>query len=410
MTTHQGEGYRPFTEAFFAAHHAELQAVGDRCAVTLPPDLAAHFATPTLTLTFTPHDEGGELVAPGSRVFDLMAGWLAGRGRMAAFRVPAIDAPAPSARAAAGRLEALPTTDAPRRYVVFDFLLAFLTDERAERAWSVALDADGAEVPAVLAWLAPGTLAADAGAPALAPGAWKHRAEALARAHAERLAAAIEAEAAARLARTARRLTDYYEALIEEVQVKRRRSPCSRGRAEGAVRGPSEDGIADAQAERTMLAADRDRRLAEEARRHQLRVQVRLLGQASLELPGRRFAWRVVGTGGAARLVEAWQDLATGRVAWPACERCGEAQDAFGMCRDGHLACGGCLAACAGCGADHCAAELATCDACGQATCAACLGTCGSGHPVCRTHLRGCACCGIAYCEACVESCPGAAC
>ena len=404
--------YRTHAEAFFAAHHAPLHPVGERLAVTLPPDLAAHFGAEALTLTFTPHDEGGELVAPGSRVFDLMAAWLAGRGRMAAFRVAALDLPAPAARAAAGALDPLPPTDAPRRYVIFDFLLAFLTDERAEHAWSVALDEAGDEAPEALGWLAAGGPAGDATAPGLDPAPWRHRAEALARAHAERLAAAIEAQAAARLAVTAGRLADYYEALIGEVQVKRRKSPCSRGRAEGAERSPLEAGLGEAQAERQALAGDRDRRLAEEARRHQLRVQVRLLGQAALEVPGRRLAWRLAGTDGAARLIEAWQDLATGQVAWPRCERCGDAQDTFGLCREGHLACAGCLAQCAACGASHCAAELATCDACGQATCPACLGQCaGQGaHPVCRSHLRGCACCGIAYCEACVGRCPGGAC
>ena len=168
-----------------------------------------------------------------------------------------------------------------------------------------------------------------------------------------------------------------------------------------------EDELAEADAERAMLRADLARRLAEEARRHQLRVQVRLLGMATLAVPGRRLGWRLAtADGGVARQVEAWQDLATGATAWPACARCGERHDRFGLCREGHLACAACLGRCAACGADHCTAELTGCEACGAARCAACLGRCAGGHRVCRTHLAGCPCCGLAYCPACPPHAP----
>jgi hypothetical protein len=282
-------------------------------------------------------------------------------------------------------------------------LLAFLTDERAERLWSIALDEQGRPAPEALVWAldaddTPPPVLAPAAAHALDPQARRHDAELAARAEAERFGKEIEAAAASRLARICGRLNEYYEARIVEVPVRRRK-----GREEEA-------GLAEAETERASLAADLARRLAEEARRHQLRIQVRLLGQATLEAPGRRHAWRLV-AGPRARQVEAWQDLATGEVAWPACERCGDPSHRFGLCAEGHLACSACLAWCATCGAMHCSAELAACDACDAKACARCLGTCvGAGrlaHRVCRTHLAGCPCCGIAYCEACRPRCPG---
>lgn len=390
-----------FARDFFQTHNAGAVEADGRLHISLTEALAAHFGREHLVLAFNPHDEGGELVAPGSRVFDQIATYLAGRGRMAALRRPAscFDDPAPEALA--GLLTTAAPADAPRRFVLYDFLLAFLTDERAERLWTIALDDRGRPAPAALAWAATAEDAGATTAGALDPQTSRHGAEIAARSEAERVGKSIEAAASTRLARICARLTEYYEALIEEVPVRRRK-----GR-------PEEAGLAEADTERSALAADLARRLGEEARRHQLRIQVRLLGQATLEAPGRRHTWRLAAGPRAedrARIVEAWQDLATGAVSWPACDRCGDATHRFGLCTDGHLACATCLAWCNACGQAHCSAELTACDACGTQGCARCLGPCaGAGrspHRVCRTHLAGCACCGIAYCDGCRPACP----
>jgi hypothetical protein len=388
-----------FAQAFFVAHGATWEACGPGLVeVRLPTQLAEAFGGVTLRLALEPGARDDALSpAPGGRVFDAMIAHLGARGRCAALTRRARDCDPARLTVVGAEVRALPTERADRVARVYDFQLSFLSDERCDVLWSVALDEAGRRWDEPLAWLNDdGPLddvppaAAEALAVALAEGLAV--AESLARAHAEREAAGHEAEAAERLGRARRRLEAYYTDLQAELPVRRRP-------------GLSDEALQAGQAAaRRELAADLEGRLEREAQRHRLRVLVRALGHASVVAPGVRLRWRLTGTR-CAREITAWQDLATGHVAWPPCERCGRAEGRLGMCVTGHVVCPECLVVCQGCGQPICAPELTACSCCGALLCAGCVAQCGGGHPCCALHLAACGCCGRVVCERCATPC-----
>jgi hypothetical protein len=247
---------------FFEATWQELEP--GRAEVTLPVDLAGHFGAERLRLSFLGEaSEEEELVAPGSRVFDRMVSYLSGRGRFAAFVLVA-----PSSEALR-----LPEGFTDRVYLIFDFLLTFSTDERVDYLFSVALNESGALAPEALGWLAqcPAGLEDDA-LPAPHPLQWLSEAERWARAEAVQRAAALEQAARTRLSHVAAQLEAYFRELIREVPVRPRRGQIF------------EEALAEALREQDRLEGELSRRLADEARRHQLRVTVKLVGYATLRV------------------------------------------------------------------------------------------------------------------------------
>jgi hypothetical protein len=388
-----------FAQAFFVAHGATWEPCGPgRVEVHLPNDLAEAFGSVTLRLGLEPGAGDDALSpAPGGRVFDAMLAHLGARGRCAALtRRPQACDPA-RLEVMGAEVRALPPERADRVARVYDFQVSFLSDERRDVLWSVALDEAGRQWDEPLAWLDDAGLlddlppaAAEEWSGALAEGLAV--AETLARAHAEREAAGHEVEAAERLGRARRRLEVYYGDLQAELPSRRRPGL------------PDEALQANLAAARRELVAELEGRLEREAQRHRLRVLVRALGHAVVVAPGMRLRWRL-STAARARETTAWQDLATGRVAWPPCERCGRAEGCLGMCSTGHVVCPECLVVCQGCGQPSCAAELTVCSCCGALLCAGCVAQCGGGHPCCALHLAACGCCGRVTCERCATPC-----
>ncbi|MNS14259.1 hypothetical protein D3C72_458720 [compost metagenome] len=390
-------GFRAFTRDFFAALGSEMEERDDRLHVTLGVELAAHYRRETLVLTFKPHDTEGELVAFGSRAFEAMLDYLATRGRHAVGRLPETDGPTRTVRLANGTAAVELERPAPRAYYALNFHVTCLSDERTERLATFCLDADGRPAPQLEAWLADAGALTPGGAAGAIPEVVVRAAEDMAMAEAEQLADGLEAETLSRLRQAANRLVSYYEDQISEIPIRRRK-------------GQSEDEAVEAALdERVQLRKELGRKLAEETARHQLRLQVRRVSQAIVEVPGMA-RWVRLETAHAARSVEVWENRHTGACEAPGCERCGTASAGselvYGLCVQDHLVCPTCLGQCVSCAHDHCHAELNECHVCAGAACGACRADCASGHSVCRGHLGSCRCCGQAYCAECLGECP----
>jgi hypothetical protein len=384
-------GFRAFADRFCQAFGATAISQAGRLHVALPPDLAAHFGRDALVWTFTPHDDSGDLVAYGSRAFEEMLALLGGHGRLTSLRLPVLIDTEVETRAPeslGGACELLDRADAPERFYVFNFQLAFTCDERVERLFTVCLDLAGRERPDMLTMLGEqgdSALTVDALAPTERV---EREAETRAIAMAEAWVGPMEVQALNRLEALGERLVAYYEAQMREVPIRRRR-------------GQSDDeAVAEAEELRWQLRRELERKLRDETARHQMRVQVRRISLALLEVPGVRQIYQLTGSSGS-REFEVWHDQHTGKVHYPACERCAERTGRYGVCLDGHLACAGCLTCCGSCGGAHCHAELNACSTCGLLGCTACRTPCASGHVGCASHLSACSGCGQALCSQC---------
>lgn len=381
--------YRAFAERFLATFALPADDLEGRLHVALPPELAAHFGRETLVWTFRPHDPQGELVAYGSRAFEEMLAYLGGHGRLTAVRLPdAGSPPEQTPEVWAGELTGAGEEPATTRYHVFNFQLAFSCDERMERLFTTCLDEEGREQPGVLNWLeADGAAASDV--PAMVPSPDLARAaEARALGAAEAWARPMEAAALARLEAVGDRLVQFYEAQMREVPVRRRRGQSD------------EEAVAEAEDLRWQLRRELERKLRDETARHQMRVQVRLVSQAIVEVPGLRRVYRLAGPRGA-REIAITHNTYTREALTTPCERCGEGGGPYGVCAEGHLACAECLDRCGSCGLASCRAELLVCETCVQAGCAGCRTRCASGHIGCASHLVACPGCGMALCPRC---------
>ncbi|MFN3432348.1 MAG: hypothetical protein ACK46X_20665, partial [Candidatus Sericytochromatia bacterium] len=390
-------GFRAFARDFFEALGSDIDERDDRLHVTLGTELAAHYRRESLVLTFKPHDPDGELVAFGSRAFEAMLDYLATRGRHAVGRLPEVETPTRTVRLANGTAAVELERAAPRAYYALNFHVTCLSDERTERLATFCLDADGRPAPQLEAWLTDAGTLTPAGAAGVIPAAVVRAAEDMAMAEAEQLADGLEAETLARLRQAANRLVSYFEDQISEIPIRRRK-------------GQSEDEAVEAALdERVQLRKELGRKLAEETARHQLRLQVRRVSQAIVEVPGLA-RWVRLETPHAARSVEVWENRHTGACEAPGCERCGTVAAAgelvYALCVQDHLVCPTCLGPCVACAQDHCHAELTDCHVCGGGACGACRADCASGHSVCRGHLGSCRCCGQAYCGECLGECP----
>ncbi|MEB3197286.1 MAG: hypothetical protein VKP62_08790 [Candidatus Sericytochromatia bacterium] len=385
-----------FARAFFTAWggtwHDTQPGVAE---VDLVGALQEAFAVPRLTLLARPNaDVAGELVAPGSRLFHLVSSFLGARGRAAVCELVPGDFPEPILEIRAQDTEFLGQLAAPQHFGLYDFKFSFLSDEIQEQLHTVILDGEGQLVAAdacpdlfEAAWR---DILPQAGQ---APGRYLTEAAELARAAAERLAIPLADAAAARLAVVSERLQRYFVELASEVPVRPRRGQSIESALEDTTRHQQD------------LLAELARRRQEEARRHQLRVQIRPLGYALVQVPGRRYSWRAqqglqqVG-------VTIWQNLVTGEVRWPTCARCAQPTGRLSLCREGHLACDACAARCEDCHQWGCRAELRLCESCGAAACASCLVKLACGHWACGHHAQSCLCCGQSICPLCAKPCP----
>lgn len=383
-----------FSEDFFTTLGAEVARRGDRLAVTLTPPLAEHFGAASLLLTCAPQDDAGELVAYGSARFEQMLAYLATRGRATACALPETSAPPLEPQAQNGAITPVATHPSPRDFFLLHYQLACVSDERVEHLRSYCLDAEGRPAPEVAAWLdaASGGVLLPEAAPL--PLVVEAAAEQAVLAEADRLAAELEKPLLERLHRIAGRLVAYYEELMADVPVRRRK-------------GQSElEAIEAADEERWRLRRELEYKLGEETARHQLRVQVRRVSLAQARVPGELRRYRLT-TPHAERELAVWHNRHTGAAEWPACQRCGVQDGRYGLCAEKHLSCPDCLGRCSTCDRDFCTSELAPCALCGTASCETCLAACTTGHLVCRAHLAPCECCGQVYCTECATACPG---
>ncbi len=155
---------------------------------------------------------------------------------------------------------------------------------------------------------------------------------------------------------------------------------------------------------REQLAADLDRRLAEEVASHRLGVQIELLAYSVIARPQVSFDV-AISVGGQEVAVRWAVDLATGTLHSPGCGSCdGEARRAF-VCEGGgdgaHVVCEACFGRCMACGVGVCTEHgLVTCHIGDEALCSTCGPRCSAcGKPTRRTRMRTVE--GAAMCEAC---------
>lgn len=390
--------FKAFTREFFMTLGAGVESQGDRLHVSLSGPLAAYYDREALTLTFQPHDPQGELVAFGSRAFEAMLDYLAPRGRHTAGRLPITAATPVAVGLLNGAAAELGASDAPRWGYALNFHLTCLSDERSERLVTFCLDQAGQPAPELEAWLEAVPELTPCDGPATVPPNVLQAAEVLALDEAERLAETLEGQTLGRLRQAATRLVSYYEDQISEIPMRRRK-----GQSE-------EEAVGAALAERQNLRGELARKLGEETSRHQLRLQVRRISQAVVEVPGRSRVFRLA-TAHAERALELWENRHTGALEAPGCERCGSLPLSagglnYGVCVEAHLVCEGCLSRCGTCERDHCRTELTVCHQCEVGSCARCVGHCAEGHAVCSSHLASCSCCGQAFCGGCLDQCP----
>lgn len=310
---------RTFAAAFFAAFGAEVFPEGADMLVLLTPELAEHFGKPRLYLTFADELDGEDrslsptedLLAYGSKTFDLMLALLAGRGRKTACSLkpqlpleletpfpPLAEPPAPSLMVTSAELN-------HRRFYAFHFRVVYLWAEKEEAALTVLLDEAGKPLPE--AWLGLLTGAALTAPPALPgqdqaiieqmaerAGEVAHR---LLRARAE----ALQVEIESRLQKIQARLDSFYRRLMEE--------------------SASGDEAKDAGI-RAELEADLARKLADEVERHQLQVSLTPVSWAEVFAPVGRHALALE-TGGDRHTLNLRRDLVFGAVEAFECATCG---------------------------------------------------------------------------------------
>jgi hypothetical protein len=169
--------------------------------------------------------------------------------------------------------------------------------------------------------------------------------------------------------------------------------------------------------ERKTLYRERDRRISEEADRHDVRAAVHPVQLMEWEARVERTDWALEGTAGERAVFTAERVLA-GEQRWLlACPHCGsKTLEALDICRYDHVACPGCSMVCTVCsktfctdhGLAHCHVDNApackedarTCASCQRQHCSKHEGECSDGgHPACTACLAPCAICAKVVCE-----------
>ena len=131
---------------------------------------------------------------------------------------------------------------------------------------------------------------------------------------------------------------------------------------------------------------ERQRKLADIAAKHRLRVVFTLLNAAVITQPKVRSTVRVENRYASTDLPMAFDPL-TGELELPVCEVCLEATEVVHLCANGHIACPNCILPCSACKREYCRM-------CGVGTCSVC------GQPVCSHSEVRCPVCGKTTCPA----------
>lgn len=209
--------------------------------------------------------------------------------------------------------------------------------------------------------------------------------------------AGLTEKASRELAQEVGRIERYYESLLEDVG----------GRGTDVPNKES----------RRVFQAERDRRVAEERDRHQVRATVHPVQLTEWVVLVQRVDWPLASTAGHRGVVTAQRVLAGDRTWLLGCPTCGTPRPTeLAVCRHGHTACATCARDCGVCEAAFCREHgVAACHVDGRPaceeharTCASCLrphcsaheGECwDGGHPACTSCLGACATCGRMVCD-----------
>ena len=431
---------RLFADAFFTHFGASVYPDEDELLVDLPPDLAAVFGKSRLYLVFSgPSDveqprrlsSDEDLLVYGSRTFDLMFSFLAKRGLMTQFQLPnrlADDTPEdlPAQLPLHNcRLTQTEVETGEEPFYLFNFRLVYAADQRREEILTVPLNAAGEYNPGLaslpIADLVP--VAAEAFRP-VAPDdltTYLKTASSIARKHAEKQTPDIQAQSRTHLHRNLRRLTAFYQRLIDEVN----------------TGDPEADETA-----RLDLKEDLKRKAADELESHRLEITITPISYALALLPLRRY--RVGLTTSHSQLtVSIDQNLYSGQIESPRCHHSQERLEALAVCDRGHLVqlaylkvctqcgqsvcercgiapcavsgdlvCANCTQACPHCERWISASQVGECTACGEPICVDCAGICVTcGMSQCpRPHCGGaqptgeCATCGVVFAETAISA------
>ena len=408
---------KAFVEAYFKRFGAKVQPhdqFPNELIVDLPPDLAQYFNKPRLYLVFpqpggdppdlSPHED---LVVYGSRTFDEMLALLEGRGEGMVLQLSAQSAlettgdlsfPLPLENCLVQAHQVQAKTE---QFFIFNFRVIFASDEKQEDFITIILDDGGQprlELERLLTSLILSTLPQQ---PATLDGNLLgyrlSQAEAVARQQLAPRAAKLQTEIQLRLQKPLLRLTTYYRRLTEEINV---------------------DDVEQANQIRADLHEDLVRKVAEELERHHLRVTLKPLSFAVVDLP-LGYHKATLTTPHTTQDVTVIHNLHTGRLEPIPCHHCQEAIDRLALCDQGHVAHPHCIDTCTQCERDICQrCGIKACVLSGALICLDCVETCHlcqrwistqfvetcaiCHQPACIDHKFQCRWCGQSYCQTCV--------
>ena len=403
---------RAFVRSYLDAIGAEAKPLPTGAlAVRWPPTHAAKFAS-AATIAFDPavaEIAKAELCVPGSDLLDRILADASARGFHCIALVNAEGENAPEEVLAANlkfpnaRAELVAADAGVVPYLLFNFRVTIVTDEKAEFVRSLLLNAETLqEHTAADVFLQESLTLPEERIVTGADLAAAYRASCLAL---ERGiigdVESVRRTAEGLLREEVDRIQDFYDSSIRELY-------------EGRMQQPLE-------AERA-FRAERDRRTEETKRKYGLSVTARLVNVRTILIPTTTMRVRVANDR-AAKEVGLEFDAVNLETNRPACEACGQLTETVFLCSRGHLACDSCDRSCAFCDNVVCAtcapevlSKCATClqDACPdhafldeigrKAYCADHIQSCAiCGRMVGPPYLKACELCGQSYCAVCVE-------
>lgn len=137
--------------------------------------------------------------------------------------------------------------------------------------------------------------------------------------------------------------------------------------------------------------AERERKLADVSAKHHLRVSLTLLNAAVITQPKVRGRVQVQNRYASAEASVVFDPL-TGSLELPSCHVCHDGAAIIHLCANGHLACEGCILACSACSREHCRnCGVGACTVCGRVLCAHSQSRCPAcGLVTCQEHRGRC--------------------
>ena len=415
-TSAQAPTLRQFALDFFTFFGSSVTQEQDRPGVVfvdLGEPLADHFGANALHLCFEHADaaRGYELMARGSRLYDLMMSYLDQRSAATLLKLPRRDASNEQLMKAVRPRNAsilnLHMRETISRLYAFNWRLTYRSDEKYEEIYTVLVDDDGVRVPiqgdagtrpdtpsldelfadseASLDEERTGVPGADAALPPMAQLVrMAQAARKYAVYHADTQSAVHEAEILPRLYRTLNRITSYYGLQIEEVYDSHDR-----------------DGE-----KRLSLQQDMERKIAEEVDNHRLRVAVDLFSYAVFQMPV-AVAEMTLSDGVREANIQVTHNRYSGVIERPRCHACGQETANVSLDKHGHITCDECIQQCATCLEVICrACGVQPCPVCGKQSCDECGEMCWAcGERACPEHIDTCPVCGDRVCHACMTEC-----